>query len=172
MGCAAPAPDGTPAPLPSGTTTGSEASKVWTPAKQMKVQRVTNPRLSPSGERIVFQVAHADLETDRWVPRLHLATSDGRRGGVPLERCAGCRDVLLQHGTNDPRVPIAPVRIFAAALDESGIKHDFRTYDGGHGPRTPRVELAVLEQNLDWFIRTLRDRDPTQALRGGDRIDD
>ncbi|MEM9555175.1 MAG: prolyl oligopeptidase family serine peptidase [Acidobacteriota bacterium] len=67
------------------------------------------------------------------------------------------RPVLIQHGTNDPRVPIAPVRTFAAALAESGIEHEVRTYDGGHGPWTPRAELAVLEQNLDWFVRILGD---------------
>ncbi|MEL7060862.1 MAG: S9 family peptidase [Acidobacteriota bacterium] len=72
--------------------------------------------------------------------------------------------VLLQHGMNDTRVPIAQAHLFASALEASGVEHDLQTYEGGHGPRTPRAELAVLEQNFDWFLRTLG-RDDGSASR-------
>ncbi len=138
MGCTAPAPDGTPAPLPPGAATGSEASKVWTPAMQMQVQRVTNPRLSPSGERIVFQVAHADLKTDRWVPQLHLATSDRRRGGVPLERCAGCRDA--QWGSDD-------AALFVRAPDENE-RERLQVFDLNTGTLRP---ITPENAPVGWF---------------------
>lgn len=32
---------------------------------QLETKRVTSPQISPAGSRIVFEVAHADLESDR-----------------------------------------------------------------------------------------------------------
>lgn len=97
---------------------------------------------------------------------------DRYRQRSPITHARNVRcSVLVQHGTEDSRVPIAQARMFAAALEQSGIDHDVRTYAGGHGPRTPRAELAVLEQNLEWFIRTLRDRgvDTPPVLGGVER---
>ena len=37
----------------------------------------------------------------------------------------------------------------------AGVAVDLQVYEGGHGPRRPSTELAVLQQNLDWFCRTL-----------------
>ena len=92
---------------------------------------------------------------------------DRYRERSPITHAKNVRSpVLVQHGTDDPRVPIAPVRMFAAVLEESGIDHDLRTYAGGHGPWTPRSELAVLEQNFDWFLRALRDRGNDTGTQG------
>lgn len=66
--------------------------------------------------------------------------------------------VLIQHGRNDTTVPYEQATTFAELIGKAGIDFELLSYDGGHGPRTPRAELAVLEQNLDWFIRKLRDR--------------
>ena len=70
---------------------------------------------------------------------------------APHVRCP----VLVQHGTDDPRVPLAQADGFVRALERAGVAVDLQVYEGGHGPRRPSTELAVLQQNLDWFCRTL-----------------
>lgn len=78
----------------------------------------------------------------------------------PLTHAEGVRGpVLVQHGRNDQRVPFDQADRFVKALRDRGLEVDFRAFDFGHGPRSPRDELAVLQQNLDWFVRTVRDRD-------------
>ena len=50
-----------------------------------------------------------------------------------------------------------PATRFADAIKGMGVDVEVQTYAGGHGPRSPSVELAVLQQNLDWFVRNVRD---------------
>ncbi|MEM7202937.1 MAG: S9 family peptidase [Planctomycetota bacterium] len=76
--------------------------------------------------------------------------------------------VLVQHGTHDPVVPVAQAVAFIAAVQRSGGVTAFRPYDGGHGPRSPCTELAVLQQNLDWFLQKLGG-DDAPAGRAGSR---
>ena len=160
-GCAAPPPAGTPAPLPPGTTTGFEASKVWTPAMQMNVQRVSNPRLSPTGERIVFQVAHADPETNRWVPRLHVGPSDGRRRSVPLERCTECWDA--QWGSDD-----ASLYVRAPDENERERVHAFDLDTGATRPITPenaQVGWFQVSPTGEWIAYTTLEDDSENPAR-------
>lgn len=64
--------------------------------------------------------------------------------------------VLLQHGVADPIVPIDQAQRFIAALAGPGAEVELAPGSWGHGPRAPRAEHEVLEQNLRWFRRHLR----------------
>ena len=65
---------------------------------QLETKRVTSPQISPAGSRIVFEVAHADLESDRWVRRLHSTSLDAAKSDSPLS-CEACWGA--QWGGND-----------------------------------------------------------------------
>ena len=85
---------------------------------------------------------------------------DRYRARSPITFAKGVRcPVLLQHGAKDTIVPIAQANMFAAELKKEGAKFKMSIYDFGHGPRKPCDELAILEQNLNWFKRILRDNE-------------
>ena len=88
--------------------------------------------------------------------RLRLGRERSPLTHVQNVRCS----VLVQHGTRDGRVPIAQAKAFLSAMEGRGLDVEFRPYEGGHGPRTPSAELSVLQQNLDWFVRTLGEGAP------------
>ncbi len=64
--------------------------------------------------------------------------------------------VLIQHGENDRRVPIANGYQFRQLLLDKGIEARMIVYEGmGHGPSTPRMRRAINEHALDWFQQYL-----------------
>jgi dipeptidyl aminopeptidase/acylaminoacyl peptidase len=62
--------------------------------------------------------------------------------------------LLLQHGENDPRVPVVSGRRFYEALKALGKAVEFDLFPrGGHVQYQPAAERASMQRNLDWFLR-------------------
>ncbi len=60
--------------------------------------------------------------------------------------------VLIQHGENDARVPIANGYQFRQLLLDKGVEARMIVYAGmGHGPSTPKHRRAITEHALSWF---------------------
>ncbi|HEX7121731.1 MAG TPA: S9 family peptidase [Gemmatimonadaceae bacterium] len=59
--------------------TAQQSPPAWTPELQLQVKRVSDVRVSPDGQRVVFEVATAVMEEDRsaWVPQIWIANADG-----------------------------------------------------------------------------------------------
>jgi len=88
-----------------------------------------------------------------WFPGSEEARDRLLRQRSPLTHASrtGC-PVLLQHGDKDPRVPIQQVHRFFEELERVGVNAELSVYGGGHGARSPRAVLSVLERNLEWFV--------------------
>ncbi len=66
--------------------------------------------------------------------------------------------VLIQHGENDARVPIANGYQLRQLLLDRGVPARMIVYDKmGHGPSTPRHRRAITEHALFWFREHLFD---------------
>jgi dipeptidyl aminopeptidase/acylaminoacyl peptidase len=64
---------------------------------------------------------------------------------------AGC-PVLIQHGSNDARVPAPNARELYRALVDVGVEAKLTMFPGfGHGLNKPKAVLAAMEENRDWF---------------------
>lgn len=60
--------------------------------------------------------------------------------------------VLIQHGENDARVPIANGYQFRQLLLDKGVEARMIVYAGmGHGPSKPKHRRAITEHALAWF---------------------
>jgi dipeptidyl aminopeptidase/acylaminoacyl peptidase len=65
--------------------------------------------------------------------------------------------LLLQHGENDPRVPIASARRFYEALKALGRTVEFDIFPrGGHVQYQPVAERESMQRNLEWFLRWIK----------------
>jgi dipeptidyl aminopeptidase/acylaminoacyl peptidase len=65
--------------------------------------------------------------------------------------------LLLQHGENDPRVPIASGRKFYEALKALGKTVEFDIFPrGGHVQYQPVAQRESMQRNLDWFRRWIK----------------
>jgi dipeptidyl aminopeptidase/acylaminoacyl peptidase len=65
--------------------------------------------------------------------------------------------LLLQHGENDPRVPIASGRKFYEALKALGKTVEFDIFPrGGHVQYQPVAQRESMQRNLDWFLRWIK----------------
>jgi dipeptidyl aminopeptidase/acylaminoacyl peptidase len=59
---------------------------------------------------------------------------------------------LIQHGSNDARVPIANAYELRLALEDRKVPVKMVVYDGfGHAVNKPRQMVAVMAENLAWF---------------------
>ncbi len=59
---------------------------------------------------------------------------------------------LIQHGSNDARVPIANAYELRLALEDRGVPVKMVVYDGfGHAINKPRQMVAALAENMAWF---------------------
>lgn len=59
---------------------------------------------------------------------------------------------LIQHGSNDQRVPIANAYELRLALEDRKVPVKMVVYDGfGHAVNRPRQMVAVMAENLAWF---------------------
>ena len=66
--------------------------------------------------------------------------------------------VLIQHGENDARVPIANGYQLRQLLLDRGVPARMIVYDGmGHGPSKPKHRRAITEHALFWFREHLFD---------------
>jgi dipeptidyl aminopeptidase/acylaminoacyl peptidase len=64
---------------------------------------------------------------------------------------------LIQHGENDPRVPIASGRKFYEALKALGKTVEFDIFPrGGHVQYQPVAERESMQRNFDWFARLIK----------------
>ncbi len=69
---------------------------------------------------------------------------------------------LIQHGELDKRVPIPNAYELYQALRDRNVPVKFAVYKGfGHGITKPKQQLAVLEQNLDWFSQWIWGEKPS-----------
>ena len=60
--------------------------------------------------------------------------------------------MLIQHGENDRRVPIANAHQLRQTLEDRGVPVEMMVYKGfGHGVDKPKAQRAVMEHNLRWF---------------------
>lgn len=71
---------------------------------------------------------------------------------------------LIQHGADDPRVPLSQVRDLYRALADRGVTVRLRAFAGqGHQIERPKQQRALMEQNERWFGHFLwRDADPDE----------
>lgn len=69
--------------------------------------------------------------------------------------------LLIQHGGNDIRVPLAQAQEFYFAAIKVGLPVEMVVYPRqGHSIREPRLSLAAMEKNLDWFNKWLLGIEP------------
>jgi dipeptidyl aminopeptidase/acylaminoacyl peptidase len=65
--------------------------------------------------------------------------------------------LLLQHGENDPRVPLVSGRRFYEALKALGKTVEFDVFPrGGHVQYQPAAQRASMQRNLDWFLNWIK----------------
>jgi len=63
---------------------------------------------------------------------------------------------LIQHGGNDPRVPIPNAFELYQGLRDQGVPVQLSIFNGfGHGLTKPKANRGAMQQNLDWFTRYL-----------------
>ncbi len=59
---------------------------------------------------------------------------------------------LIQHGSNDGRVPVANAYVLYRGLQDVGVPSRLIVYNGfGHGISKPKEQLALYQHNWDWF---------------------
>jgi acylaminoacyl-peptidase len=64
--------------------------------------------------------------------------------------------MLIQHGTEDRRVPFSNAMELYRGLKEMGVPVELYAFPGmGHPITRPRENQAVMHQNLAWFSRYL-----------------
>lgn len=67
--------------------------------------------------------------------------------------------LLIQHGENDRRVPIANAWKFYRALKQLGKTVEFDIYPrGGHVLYEPKLEMEQMRRNLEWFSKWIPPR--------------
>ena len=70
---------------------------------------------------------------------------------------------LIQHGELDKRVPIPNAYELYQALQDRDVPVKLSIFKGfGHGITKPKQQLAVLEQNLEWFSQWIWGEKPGQ----------
>lgn len=61
---------------------------------------------------------------------------------------------LIQHGSDDPRVPIPNAYELYQGLKDQNVIAQLAVFKGfGHGLTKPRANRAAMQQNYDWFLR-------------------
>lgn len=63
---------------------------------------------------------------------------------------------LIQHGSEDPRVPIPNAFQLYQGLRDQNVPVQLSVFKGfGHGLTKPKANRAAMQQNLDWFTKYL-----------------
>ncbi len=80
---------------------------------------------------------------------------------APMSGLAGAKTpVLIQHGSDDQRVPLSNAKELYRGLKEMGVPVELFIFPGmGHPITRPRENHAVMHQNLSWFGHYLLDQD-------------
>ena len=69
---------------------------------------------------------------------------------------------LIQHGSNDQRVPIPNAYELYQALRDRGVPAKMVVYKGfGHPIDKPKQQRAVMEENYNWFSQWIWGESPT-----------
>jgi dipeptidyl aminopeptidase/acylaminoacyl peptidase len=115
--------------------------------------------LSDAGEFAKEYFGHPSEARDLYYS--HSAIAHAKRVTTPL---------LIQHGENDQRVPIALAWKFYRALKELNKVVEFDIYPrGGHVLYEPDLEREAMQRNFEWFTRWLRPAPPPAASLPGDK---
>jgi len=68
---------------------------------------------------------------------------------------------LIQHGSNDRRVPVPNAYELYQGLQDVGVPVRLVTYPGmPHGPNKPRQSRQIMQDNLEWFNRWIWGEEP------------
>jgi len=80
---------------------------------------------------------------------------------APISNIANAKTpMLIQHGTEDRRVPFSNAMELYRGLKEMGVPVSLFAYPGmGHSITKPRENHAVMHQNLSWFSHYLLDEE-------------
>jgi thioredoxin 1 len=78
---------------------------------------------------------------------------------APAPAVAGTLPVLVQHGTEDPMIPVAAARDLAAGLRDLGVPTVYREYPMGH-----QVALESVRDGRAWLDRVVAGEAPDEAL--------
>ena len=74
--------------------------------------------------------------------------------------------LLIQHGENDIRVPLSQAQEFYFAAIKVGLPVEMVVYPRqGHGIREPKLSLAAMEKNLEWFNKWLLGIEPPEKKK-------
>ncbi len=74
---------------------------------------------------------------------------------------------LIQHGELDKRVPIPNAYELYQALQDKGVPVKMVVFKGfGHGITKPKQNLALLEQNYEWFSEWIWNEKPATMVTG------
>lgn len=67
---------------------------------------------------------------------------------------SACTPTLIQHGDKDGRVPTPNAFELYRGLKDMGVETELVIFKGmQHGPTKPGLHRAIMEQNLDWFVK-------------------
>lgn len=65
-----------------------------------------------------------------------------------------CTPTLIQHGDSDQRVPVPNAYELFRGLQDLNVESELVIFKGmGHSPQKPGIHRAIMEQNLEWFIK-------------------
>ena len=67
--------------------------------------------------------------------------------------------VMLQHGTEDPMIPISAARQLAATLADHGVPLVYREYPMGH-----QVALESVQDAAAWMVQVVAGESPSESL--------
>jgi dipeptidyl aminopeptidase/acylaminoacyl peptidase len=68
-----------------------------------------------------------------------------------------CTPTLIQHGDSDTRVPAPNAHELFRALQDKGVESELVIYKKmSHSPQKPGLHKAIMEQNLEWFIKHVK----------------
>jgi dipeptidyl aminopeptidase/acylaminoacyl peptidase len=101
----------------------------------------------------------------QWFKATPLEDMEVYRLKSPMSYLAGAKTpILIQHGENDRRAPIAGAYELYRALEDRHVPVKMIVYKGaGHGIGTPKGQRALMEQNLEWFGRWIWSDEPDPA---------
>lgn len=100
-----------------------------------------------------YNVGDAGYWAAQWFGATPLQDPDVYRIKSPITYVAGAHTpVLIQHGENDRRAPIAGAYELFHSLRDHGVPVRMITYQGaGHGIGDPKGQRTLMEHNLEWF---------------------
>ena len=94
-----------------------------------------------------------------WFIRLHLGNDPWNDQEIyektsPMTYIkSACTPTLIQHGEMDVRVPITNAYELYRGLRDMGVETEFVVFKGmAYSSEQPGVNMAVMEQNLGWFL--------------------